>query len=242
MSQNVKSMKNFFRALHVSHTPGEIVKFCNTCSEIKESAVKPQSFLTYEEVRKVWQTPPTLAMNFSNFSSLVFLSMDVFNQKPFPLKHALTQQVSQPLCNRQSSGEFIWWRALLDLFVAPKRLTTRKLPLFCSDKWFWWEEGRRKSVCESLPKTWGFSQLNYIKRQSPTDTHTHTCWYLKMNMHKYRMLSHLWLISFSRKCRNWGFLLKWRGNDEAGCFSVSIQPQSPCVFSSVFFKPTLAEL
>lgn len=61
------------------------------------------------------------------------------------------------LCYRQSSGEFIWWRAPLDLFVAPKRLTTRKLPLFCSDKWFWWEGGRRKSVCvRPRQRLWGF--------------------------------------------------------------------------------------
>lgn len=98
-------------------------------------------------------TVTSFSLSLSYFPSLV--RMDVFNQKPFPL-HALTQRVSKPLCNCQSSGEFIWWRALLDLFVAPKRLTTRKLPLFCSDKWFWWEGGRRKSVCETPPKTLGF--------------------------------------------------------------------------------------
>lgn len=128
-----------------------------TCDVIKESPIliKPLNTSTYGEVKKKFDNYPP-SMSRSHFSSPALLRMDVFNQKPFPLKHALTQQVSKPLCNRQSSGEFIWWRALLDLFVAPKRLTTRKLPLFCSDKWFWWEEGRRKSVCETSPKTLGF--------------------------------------------------------------------------------------
>ena len=118
--------------------------------------VKPMNTLTYGKLKKVWQLPPTLLYEFHPFFFPALVCMDVFNQKPFPLKHALTQRVSKPLCNRQSSGEFIWWRALLDLFVAPKRLKTRKLPLFCSDKWFWWEGGWRKSVCESSPKTLGF--------------------------------------------------------------------------------------
>lgn len=106
----------------------------------------------------IWRSEKSLTVTSLSLSLSYFpfpVRMDVFNQKPVPL-HALTRRVSKPLCNRQSSGEFIWWRALLDLFVAPKRLTTRKLPLFCSDKWFWWEGGKRKSVCETSPKTLGF--------------------------------------------------------------------------------------
>lgn len=121
--------------------------------------------------------------------------MDVFNQKPFPLKHALTQRVSKPLCNRQSSGEFIWWRAPLDLFVAPKRLTTRKLPLFCSDKWFWREEGRRKSVCVwDLAKDFGVSRSLTILRNNPLQAHTSSphiyIRLLNTNMQKNKTLSH----------------------------------------------------
>lgn len=137
-----------------------------TCSGEEEWAVlvKHLNTLTYGEVKKVWQSPahhpppprPALSTSLSHFSSPALVRMDVFNQKPFPLKHALTRRESKPLCNRQSSGEFIWWSARLDLFVAPKRLTTRKLPLFCSDKLFWREAGRRKSVCETSPKTLGF--------------------------------------------------------------------------------------
>lgn len=70
------------------------------------------------------------------------------------------------------------WGAPLDLFVAPKRLKTHTLPLFCSDKWFWWDvgwRGKKKSVCvqDSDRDVGVFQQLNYIKRQSPSDMHTH---------------------------------------------------------------------
>ena len=62
------------------------------------------------------------------------------------------------------------------------------------------EEGEKVCVrpCQRL---WGFSQLNYIKRQSPTDTHihTHTCLAIKYEYtHTYIhwvMCEYLWIFT-----------------------------------------------
>lgn len=80
-----------------------------TCTEIKESAIliKASPYADIWRSKKSLTVAPAFFLSFSHFSSPVLVGMDVFNQKPFPLKHALTQRVSKPLCNRQSSGEFI---------------------------------------------------------------------------------------------------------------------------------------
>lgn len=106
-------------------------------------------------------------MTRGHFSSSV--RMDVFNQKLFPLKHALTQRVSKPLCGLRMSGE----PCLICLWLQ-KGLRHTHCPCPALINGSGEMAGGEKSVFAKLrQRLWGFSQLNYIKRQSPSDMHTH---------------------------------------------------------------------
>lgn len=117
----------------------------------------------------IWRSAKSLTS--SPFSPS--LRMDVFNQKPFPLKHALTHRLSKPLCDRRSSGE----PRLICLWLQKDLKHTRcPCSALINGSGEMLDEGvKKKSVCvQDFNRDVGvFQQLNYIKRQSPSDMHTH---------------------------------------------------------------------
>lgn len=110
------------------------------------------------------------------FDKLPFFSLATYGciqseAVPVPLKHALTQRLSKPLCDRRSSGE----PRLICLWLQKDlKHTRRPCSALINGSGEMLDEGvKKKCVCKTSTETLGFFNSLTILKDSPPQTCTH---------------------------------------------------------------------